>query len=185
MDDTANHGVHIAAYDRTEGSLRYAYLPSYNSDENDLQTCLIDEYNIVGNKISITTVLDANDNAVPYISYYMPSSQKPKLAYLVDPSGYKAPDGVNANSEFTGDWEITMIPTASTVNEDRINVDLWRDANNRAGFSTTNGVEGGPVGSSITNTTDGIVYGNGTKNPVVGYAITVGPRGYIETAQKK
>ena len=177
VDDTAAHGVHIAAYDRNEGGLRYAYLPSYNADQDEVQTCMVDDYNIVGTKISITTVLDGSNNAIPYISYYMPSAQKPKLAYLVDPAGDKAPAGVNADTEFTGAWEVTMIPTGSTVIEDRVNVDLWRDANNRATTSST--------GTSSSDATSGTVYGNGTNNPLAAYVITVGTRGYIETAQKK
>jgi len=173
----ANGGVHIAAYDRVEGALRYAYLSSHNVGQDDVQTCIVDDYNIVGNKISITTVLDDNDDAIPYISYYAPSAQKPKLAYLVDPSGDKAPDGVNENTEFTGAWEISTIPTGSNVSEDRINVDLWRDANNRATTSST--------GTSSSDTTSGTVYGNGTNNPLAAYVINEGRLGYIETAQKK
>ena len=95
--------------------MRYAYLLSYDAAESEVETCIVDDYNIVGNKISITTVLDDNDDAIPYISYYAPSAQKPKLAYLVDLSGDKAPDGVNENTEFTGAWEITTIPTGSNV----------------------------------------------------------------------
>ena len=107
----------------------------------------------------------------------MPSAQKPKLAYLVDPSGDKAPDGVNENTEFTGAWEISTIPTGSNVSEDRINVDLWRDSNNRATTSST--------GTSSSDATSGTVYGNGTNNPLAAYVINEGRRGYIETAQKK
>ena len=32
---------------------------------------------------------------------------------------------------------------------------------------------------------DGITYGNGTANPVLGYAIVEGTQGYIEVAQLK
>jgi len=173
----ANGGVHIAAYDRVEGALRYAYLSSHNVGQDDVQTCIVDDYNIVGNKISITTVLDDNDDAIPYISYYAPSAQKPKLAYLVDPSGDKAPDGVNENTEFTGAWEISTIPTGSNVSEDRINVDLWRDGDNRATNS--------PSTPTVSDSTSGTVYGNGTSNPLAAYVVTVGTRDYIETAQKK
>ena len=70
-----------------------------------------------------------------------------------------------------------MIPTTSVINEDRINVDFWRNTNGTIKNSTY-----------TANTGDnetGYVYGNGTANPILGYAVTVVTDGFIETAQMK
>ena len=39
--------------------------------------------------------------------------------------------------------------------------------------------------NGLTSTNTSKVYGNGTANPVLGYATRVGTRGHLETAQMK
>ncbi|HOM23650.1 MAG TPA: Ig-like domain-containing protein [Termitinemataceae bacterium] len=166
-------GIHIVGYDTTNADLKYAYLSSYTDTVPD--TCVVDSYGIVGTNITIDVAKDASGNVIPYIGYYNISTQMPKLAYLVDTSS-KAPNGME-NDVFTGKWEITLLPTASKVPADRINVGVWKDTNGVIKASTT--------GTSSANTTSGTAYGNGTSNPVLAYAIKNGTNGYLETAQKK
>jgi hypothetical protein len=168
-----NGGIHIAATDINQANLVYAYLSSYTDTTPD--TCVVDSYGIVGTNITIDTAKDSSGNVIPYIGYYMVSTQMPKLAYLVDTSN-KAPAGVT-DDVFTGKWEITIVPTSSKVPTDRINVGVWKDVNGTIKNSTT--------GTSSANATNGTCYGNGTSNPVLAYAIKDGTIGYIETAQKK
>ena len=68
---------------------------------------------------------------------------------------------------------------------ERINVGLWK-------YTATNGTNHkGHLKSSITTATgsstneQGTVYGNGTSNPIVGYATRSGATYSIETAQMK
>ena len=175
-----NGSIHIAAYNKLDGALMYAYLPRYNCTQAQVKTCIVDNYMIVGDKVSIDTVDDGSGNAIPYISYYMTSMQKPKVAYLVDPTATdKAPAGVDDQDLFTGSWEITMIPTTSDVNEDRINIGLWKNA-------TTGVIRASTSSKTVSNgTSTGIVVGNKTAHPIIGYATTLGTANYIETAQMK
>ena len=77
-----NGGVHIAAYDSMGGDLKYAYLSDYDPLDEDfsMKTCTVDSYGIVGANISIDTALNSSNVAVPYISYYMATTGKPKNA---------------------------------------------------------------------------------------------------------
>ena len=82
-------------------------------------------------------------------------------------------DGSDINTDlFTGNWEVSLIPTSSYVCEDNMNVAVWK--NN--GVITT---------STRPNNTGNNVYGNGTSQFVLGYATEVGVNGFIETAQMK
>ena len=49
----------------------------------------------------------------------------------------------------------------------------------------TPGAEDANVGKSSAGTENGMIYGNGSMNPILGYAITKAAGGYIETAQMK
>ncbi|MGI5074430.1 hypothetical protein E4N71_03035 [Treponema vincentii] len=171
-----NGGIHIAAYSTDTKDLHYAYLPSYNA--SSFTTSVVDSYGITGSQIRLDVALSANGNPIPYIGYYSPSAGYAKLAYLVDKSfGFDQGAAGVEGGYFTGDWEITCIPTESELVEDNINVGVWKDADGKIKASVT--------GSGGSNTTSGTVYGNGTANPVLGYATTQSINGFIETAQKK
>jgi len=183
----ANKGIHIAAYDTSGADLRYAYLKNYNSTyDEDTQSCVVDNYAIVGTNISIDVVLkniNGKNQAIPYISYYNASTQRPKLAYLVTPTSgdmnYTL-HGSDENEFFTGKWEVTVIPTSSTVCVDRTNVALWKTS-----AGVLKDASDITKGTSYSNTSDGKQYTNGTNNPILGYAVKVNTSGAIETAQKK
>jgi hypothetical protein len=93
----------------------------------------------------------------------------------------------------TGEWEISIIPTSSKVSVDHINVGIWKDSDGKINWSTKDGKEPGAsnIGTNTftagtgDKTSYGTVWGNGTKNAVLGYAIIKGSLGYIETAQMK
>lgn len=110
----------------------------------------------------------------------------PKPAYLVPSAtmNYTA-SGADDNTDiYTGKWEVSIIPTTSEVQEDHINVALWKK---KAGVKRSN------VKGTADNMTDNVsakvgkTYGNGTANPVVGYAVVddTGVQYYVETAQLK
>ena len=121
--------------------------------------------------------------ALPYISYFMGTSKSPALASLVIPESgemnYKAA-GTDADDMFTGNWEISIVPVESTLNDwyaDKINVGLWKTAEGVIKKSTT--------GSKASSTTSGNCYGNGSENPIMGYTIKSSSGTCVETAQKK
>ena len=170
-------GIHIAAYNFATASLHYAYLSKYD-DTGTFKTSVVDSYGITGSDIRLDVAMSASGKPIPYIGYYSASAGCAKLAYLVEPdSGFDQGAAGVESGYFTGKWEVTCIPTESRVEKDNINVAVWKDANGTIKNSAT--------GTSSSNTTSGKVYGNGTANPVLGYAIRKATEGYIETAQKK
>lgn len=179
----ASGAVHISAYNKADQSLVYRYITSdyITSDltaiKDDVVT--VDSYQIVGSRTQID-VQKEGSYYVPYISYYNPATQKTKLAYLLAGENYSA-QGVNDDDTFTGNWEVSVIPTSSDIQEDHTNIGLWKDSYGVRRSSVVGTVNDyGQIGDN-----DGKTSGNGTNNPVVGYATVIGIRGFIETAQMR
>lgn len=182
----ASGAVHISAYNKAEQSLVYRYITSdyITSDltaiKDDVVT--VDSYQIVGSRTQID-VQKEGSYYVPYISYYNPATQKTKLAYLIagkSDKGYSA-QGVKDDDTFTGNWEVSVIPTSSDIQEDHTNIGLWKDSSGARRTSVGGTVNNyGSIGDN-----EGQTSGNGTNNPVVGYATVIGIRGFIETAQMR
>ena len=208
----SNGGVHIAAYDPINLDLVYAYLPKdkiETTSQSDFRTCIVDSNGVVGSNLTLDVGKVSNQgNVVPYIGYYATSSIRPKIAYYVDKEnstetelilGFasdaaKVADG-SIDDEFTGSWECSIVPTDSTVEmqsnqHNDIGIGLWKDG----GVIVDSNSPKYTTGNSATNNTmkgydsvsNGNVYGNGTKNAVLGYAIKHGSIGdNIETAQMR
>ena len=132
----AQGGIHIAAYNRSGADLYYCYMPGYDRYD-ERKTALVDSYSQIGKHISLDVALVLRDgstteyNAVPYISYYGDGFNGiPKLAYLpggINKASPVVPVGSDESTDmFTGNWEISLIPTSSEVNEDNMNVALWK-----------------------------------------------------------
>jgi len=173
-----NGGIHIAAYNFATASLHYAYLSKYD-DTGTFKTSVVDSYGITGSDIRLDVAMSASGKPIPYIGYYSASAGCAKLAYLVEPdSGFDQGAAGVESGYFTGKWEVTCIPTESRIEKDNINVAVWKDPG-------TGKIKPSVTGPNSSNTTSGKVYGNGTSNPVLGYAIRKATEGYIETAQKK
>ena len=180
-----NGGIHIAAYDPVNLDLVYAYASSYSSS---FTTCVVDSNGVVGSNLTLDVALE-NGNAVPFIGYYATSCIKPKYARFVGGSLSGDIDG-SKNDEVTGKWEISVVPTSSIIEmqsnqHNDINIGVWKNSgaitNSTTGGSSTNNQP-----SSYSSVSNGQIYGNGTKNPVLGYAIKYGSSSdTIETAQMK
>lgn len=177
----ASGAVHISAYNKADQSLVYRYINKDRTTMGDVVT--VDSYQIVGSRTQIDVQKEGDYYYVPYISYYNPATQKTKLAYLIAESSsinYSA-QGVNDDDTFTGNWEVSVIPTSSDIQEDHTNIGLWKDSY---------GIRRTSVGGTVNNygsigDDNGQTSGNGTNNPVVGYATVIGIRGFIETAQMR
>ncbi|MBR1537065.1 MAG: hypothetical protein IJ630_09020 [Treponema sp.] len=183
-----NNGVHVAAYDGLNGDLWYAYVSDFDNPSG-AKTCIVDSYGIIGTELNIDVALDASGNPVPYISYYAGSCARPKIAYWAGTESIATSSLIESADDevFTGAWEVSIVPTSSKVSVDHINVGVWKDSDGKLNWSTNDGnaPTSSNVGTTAPGTNDGKVYGNGSKNPVLGYAITQGSKGYIETAQMK
>lgn len=161
------NSVHIAAQDSATGSVWYAYLASYAQDAAT-NICRVDTGS-VGKNIDLDVALaSAGGDPVPYISYYASSEKLPKFARLAKAGVWG--DGIDGNGKYTGTWDVGFVPTTSGVQQDNVNIGVWKTD----GVITNSTAK--PAGS--TN-----CYGNTTKNAVLGYKNADGTKGYIETAQ--
>ncbi|WP_287046281.1 hypothetical protein [Treponema sp.] len=190
--------IHIAA--NVDGSLKYAYIKntsSINSYNEETDSVTVDSFTITGEQINIDVGRKLNAQGeyvvVPVISYYLNSAKLPAVASLVIPDNgtmdYTA-QGTTVKDVFTGKWEVSPVPTPSTMSggaNDKVNVGLWKKT-----VGTVKGVivkssdmNSTTKGSNDSKTTSGNCYGNGTANPVLGYAIKTSSGTAIETAQLK
>lgn len=195
----SSKGIHIAA--NVDGSLKYAYLSSYNAEyDESTQAIKIDSCAITGEQITIDVGKKTIDNItyeIPYISYYMSASKKPCIAYITENAissngtiNYAAA-GTDENDCFTGNWEVSVIPTKTQLSgghSDKINVGLWKntDGSIKNSTSDTNVTGTGSTGGwNSVSYGYGDIYGNGTANPIFGYAVRASSGTCIETAQLK
>ncbi len=197
-----NNGIHLAYYDNIYGSdLKYCYINDYDAATEagrGLHVVKVDSYGGVGAKCTIDVVKEGTGNAahwVPYISYqmnsYLGTPLAAKMAYCPGWSSTNVPAGVNGE-KFTGDWEVTFVPTSNIANDDTINIGFWKDSNGVA--KTYNGTSNAHIGvtysvanNRIANSIMAVgsptnVKGNNSAYPIIGYGID---KGWIEVAQKR
>ncbi len=188
----SDKGIHFAYYDNKGGSdLKYAYMSSCTATP---QIVSVDSFGSVGAKCTIDLAKNANGKWVPYIGYqmnaYLGTPLAAKIAYLPEGVSSDIPAGVNNKDCYTGDWEVSIVPTSNIPNDDLINVGVWRDSDGKAKAFTSNSnwstgdvAPGEVVSNSTLNVGNAtIVHGNNTSNPIIGYGIDTGA---IEMAQKK
>ena len=177
-------GVHFAYYDNMNGSdLKYAYMSNYKAGTAEIAT--IDAYGAVGAKPTIDVAKDG-ENWVPYIGYqmnaYLGTPVAAKMARRVNFDSGKL-DGVSGD-KYTGNWEISIVPTDNIPNDDLINIGVYKEEGKLTEFKTGTDIKpDGFVANSTLNVCNPTkLYGNGTANPIVGYGIDTGA---IEMAQKR
>ena len=187
----AKGGIHIAVLDSSNSDLVYAYIEKYD-EPNKVKTCVVDSSGILGDNLMIDVAMNGNGDdakAIPRISYYNSSTKRPKLAYLVDTSKAN-PDGAE-DELFTGRWECSVVPTSSKIDlsdsGNKINVGVWKDSNgvvkNSKPITKLQSID---RVKNCYSTSYGIVGGNGTANPILGYIIKKdSTTNTIETAQMK
>lgn len=180
----SKNGIHLAYMSNSGADLYYAYIPSYNS--SSITEILVDSKNDVGDNCSIDVGReDESSPWIPIISYKSNEGTKTKIAYPVVFENGKPKAGATSGGFFTGNWAVSMLPTENKSTNDQINVGLNKDWSNgviheftKRADDTSSYTPKGPYAICSS----GILFGNGTKNPVVGYAISSGS---IEMAQKK
>lgn len=186
----AADGIHLAYYSASGGDLYYSYIKNPKTQSTPTKTVMVDSYGSVGTYTMIDVARDsASSEFIPYISFRCESNSDTtasvKIAYPVKWSGDgNVLAGADEYDRYTGNWEVSVIPTDNTPLTDYTNIGLNKDWSTgvRSAFSKGTDVSKSwtatfAVGDSTT------VYGNGTNNPVLSYAVS--ENGVLEMAQKK
>ena len=186
----ASDGIHLAYYSASGGDLYYSYIENPKTQREPTKTVMVDSYGSVGTYTMIDVARDSTSSQfIPYISFRCESNSDTtasvKIAYPVKWSDEgNVLSGVDEYDRYTGNWEVSVIPTDNTPLTDYINIGLNKDWNTgvRKIFSKASDVSKSwtatfAVGDSTT------VYGNGTDNPILSYAVS--ENGVLEMAQKK
>lgn len=176
-------GLHFAYSSNSGADLYYTYMSSLTATP---VTMLVDSYDNVGSycTIDVGRTSSTSSQWIPYITYKRDASEVAlKMAYPVVNVSTEKP-GASSAGFFTGNWDICTIPSANNSTNDLVNVGLCKDWGNGVIQNFPTGADDfsyNPGGTyAICNSS--VIYGNGTQNPVVGYAVE---QGYIEVAQKK
>lgn len=178
----SDDGLHFAYSSNSGANLYYAYADSSLSGISEM---LVDVSDDVGDNCTIDVARESVSSPwVPTISYRSNVATGTKIAYPVifDSSDRPMP-GSTSGGQYTGNWTICTLPTSNKSISDLISVGYNKDWSN----GVYNDFE--IISETYTTTTgkyticdSSIISGNGTKNPVVGYAVSSGS---IEMAQKK
>ena len=176
-------GLHFAYSSNSGADLYYTYMSSLTATP---VTMLVDSYDNVGSycTIDVGRTSSTSSQWIPYITYKRDASEVAlKMAYPVVNVSTEKP-GASSAGFFTGNWDVCTIPSANNSTNDLVNVGLCKDWGNGVIQDFPTGADDfsyNPGGTyAICNSS--VIYGNGTQNPVVGYAVE---QGYIEVAQKK
>lgn len=185
----ASDGIHLAYYSASGGDLYYSYIKNPKTQSKPTKTVMVDSYGSVGTYTMIDVARDSETSQfIPYISFRCESNADTtasvKIAYPVQWSEGNVLSGVDEYDRYTGNWEVSVIPTDNTPLTDYTNIGLNKNWSTgvRSAFSTGSDVSKSwsatfAVGDSTT------VYGNGTNNPILSYAVS--KNGVLEMAQKK
>ena len=183
-----DNGVHLAYYSASGGDLYYSYIAN-PKQKNVTRTVMVDSYGSVGTYPMIDVAKDSEyENFVPYISFRCESNADTtasvKIAYPVcwDNTG-NVLSGVDSYDRYTGNWEVSVVPTDNTPLTDYTNVGMNKNSSGvkKVFASGTDISKSWSATFAVSDSTT--VYGNGTSNPVVSYAVS--ENGVLEMAQKK
>lgn len=182
------NGIHLAYYSATGGDLYYSYI-SAPKTKTVTKTVIVDSYGSVGTYPMIDVAKDSeNGNFIPYISFRCESNSDTtasvKIAYPVnwDEAG-NVLDGVDSDDRYTGDWEVSIVPTDNTPLTDYTNIGMNKDSSGVKTVFVTRPDISQAWAATFAVSDSTTVYGNGTSNPVVSYAVS--ENGVLEMAQKK
>ena len=181
-------GVHLAYYSASGGDLYYSYIAN-PKQKTVTRSVIVDSYGSVGTYPMIDVAKDSeNGNFIPYISFRCESNSDTtasvKIAYPVNwGEAGNVLNGVDSDDRYTGDWEVSVVPTDNTPLTDYTNIGMKK---NPSGVKTVfaTGADISQAWAATFAVSDSTtVYGNGTSNPVVSYAVS--ENGVLEMAQKK
>lgn len=180
-------GVHLAYYSASGGDLYYSYIAN-PKQKTVTRSVMVDSYGSVGTYPMIDVAKDSKDgNFIPYISFRCESNSDTtasvKIAYPVNWEAGNVLNGVDSDDRYTGNWEVSVVPTDNTPLTDYTNIGMNKDSSGvKTVFATGDDISKAWAATfAVSDSTT--VYGNGTSNPVVSYAVS--ENGVLEMAQKK
>lgn len=176
-------GLHFAYSSNSGADLYYTYMSSLTATP---VTMLVDSYDNVGSycTIDVGRTSSTSSQWIPYITYKRDASEVAlKMAYPIVNVSTEKP-GASSAGFFTGNWDVCTIPSANNSTNDLVNVGLCKTWSNGVIQDFPTGADDFSYnpGGTYAICDSSVIYGNGTQNPVVGYAVE---QGYIEVAQKK
>ena len=193
----SDDGIHVAYYTTSGGNLKYAYFKKTTSNaayKNTPTICTVDAYGAVGTKCTIDVAKDSSGHQVPYISYQLiggVSTYNAKVAYL-NYFDNGIIDGADSLDYYTGKWEVSIVPASSKLNDDNVNIGVYKNSSGEIQNFTNNAYwkESDDTNNDFATIKNdkmavgspSIIYGNNTSNPIIGYGVESGA---IEIAQKK
>ncbi len=179
-------GIHLAYLSNSGANLYYTYMSSVSATPI---TMLVDAYQDVGDRCMITVGRESTSKPwIPYISYKSNYASHTKIAYPVFADNADAAtmptSGIeNGTEKYTGAWNVSLVPDTSLSIDDTVSIGVNKDwANGEMHVFPTGDTQTASDRGAYARCNATIVYGNGTKNPVMGYAIEDGS---IQMAQKK
>ncbi|MCQ2597066.1 MAG: hypothetical protein MJ181_04390 [Treponema sp.] len=172
--------VHMVYVDEDADQLKYTRFTVSNDGTFNFQgtfhgtflgTWVIDGYSIDGYcTINVGYPSDADKYPYVYVGYMSGGYAKSAVLKGVPGNGFE-------NNSYTGTWEIATVPTLKNISKYNVSTAEYVDTAGLLKISTPNGVtQSIPKGAanSSTQPTPGILYGNGTANPVIGYGTADG-----------
>jgi hypothetical protein len=149
------NSLHIAAFDETDGDLKYIYVPDFTSSASgNVKVVSVDQFGMVGYWTSIKLKPETN---IPYIAYYNASEtgsrDSIKIAWLKVPVANADIRGVDDNGFTTGNWEFSTVPardapSGGTPRFQRVNLDFKTNGDPILGYLATNIEFSYPVGEA-------------------------------------
>ena len=185
MTVDSSDGIHLAYMSNSGANLYYCYVSSNFNTKNEV---LVDVNDDVGDNCTIDVARSSESSPwIPTISYKSNVATRTKIAYPVFASSAgnsaRPEAGADASGYYTGKWAICTLPSTNKSISDAISVGYNKNWSNGTWRNFATGTDTyATTTAKYTICDSAIVYGNGTSNPVVGYAVASGA---IEMAQKK
>lgn len=167
--------LHLAYVD---DGIKYAYSVWDGTTFSNPVVMTVDSFNAGGTNLTLEVGKDSDGNHVPFISYYYGGRAKYATCLAFENNLPKG-DGCDDEGMYSGDWDITFVPSSSGVSKSTVNVAVRLDENKMIGSIATDLKDiakkiDNPSGSNRNPGYSSTVYGNGSENPVVGYITSAG-----------
>jgi len=119
-------GIHLAFYDSVNQKLRYAYMSNRTATLTTADAVIVDSV-INGGEL---TDISVDNYGNPYIVYSDTSRLGNRDGARM---AYRSNTSYNSGIAFTDAWEAVTMPSAYTVNRDRLNIEAWPPSNRKDG----------------------------------------------------
>lgn len=124
--------VHIAYQDSFAGDVKYIYIPTYSAPATRKKVT-VDAYLTIGEKLTLTVPSTSN---TPYLAYKGLGNTSKIAWYSGTPDVATLVDGINAQGELDGAWEVQVMPTRIVDSDtNRYSIGVGTDGKPVVGYS--------------------------------------------------